>query len=72
MNPGERIEQRPDVLRGQPVVRGARVPVSALVAALAGGMTVEEVCASYRVTADDVRAALSYADKSRRPNFGEC
>ncbi len=50
-----------DVLGGQPVVRGTRVPVRALVGALAGGMTIEEVCASYRVTPDDVRAALSYA-----------
>jgi len=56
-----RIEQTPEVLGGQPVVRGTRVPVRVLVGGLAGGMTVEEVCASYRVTPEDVRAALSYA-----------
>jgi uncharacterized protein (DUF433 family) len=56
-----RIEQTPDVLGGQPVVRGTRVPVRVLVGGLADGMTIEEVCASYRVTPEDVRAALSYA-----------
>ncbi len=61
MNIGERIERRPDLLGGQPVVRGTRVPVRALVGSLASGMTIEEVCASYRVTPEDVRAALGYA-----------
>jgi uncharacterized protein (DUF433 family) len=61
MNLGERLERRPDVLGGQPVVRGTRVPVRALVGSLAGGMTLEQVCASYRVAVEDVRAALSYA-----------
>jgi uncharacterized protein (DUF433 family) len=57
----ERIERNPDVLGGQAVVRGTRVPVRALVGSLAGGMTIDEVCASYRVAPEDVRAALSYA-----------
>jgi uncharacterized protein (DUF433 family) len=35
--------------------------VRALLGGLAGGMTVEGVCASYRVTFEDVRAALGYA-----------
>jgi uncharacterized protein (DUF433 family) len=56
----ERIEQPPDVLGGQPVVRDTRVPVRVWVGGLAGGMTIEEVCASYRVTPEDVRAAVSY------------
>ncbi len=42
-------------------MRGTRVPVRALLGGLAGGMTVEGVCASYRVTFEDVRAALGYA-----------
>jgi uncharacterized protein (DUF433 family) len=61
MSVGDRIERRPDILGGQPVVRGTRVTARVLVGSLAGGMTIEEVCASYRVTADDVRAALAYA-----------
>ncbi len=43
------------------MVRGTRVAVRALVGGLAAGMTMEQVCASYRVTEEDVRAALSYA-----------
>jgi uncharacterized protein (DUF433 family) len=58
---GERLERRSEVLGGQPVVRGTRVPVRALVGGLASGMSVDQVCASYRVTAEDVRAALTYA-----------
>jgi uncharacterized protein (DUF433 family) len=61
MDLGERLERSPDVLGGQPVVRGTRVPVRALVGSLAGGMTIEQVCDSYRVALEDVRAALSYA-----------
>jgi uncharacterized protein (DUF433 family) len=61
MNLGERLERQGAVLGGQPVVRGTRVPVRALVGSLAGGMTIEQVCASYRVTVEDVRAALGYA-----------
>ncbi|HEX2573394.1 MAG TPA: DUF433 domain-containing protein [Polyangia bacterium] len=57
----ERIEQRPEVLGGEPVIHGTRVPVRALLGGLAGGMSIEAVCASYRVTEDDVRAALHYA-----------
>lgn len=61
MNWRERIEQRSDVLGGEPVIRGTRVPVRALLGGLAGGMTIESVCASYRVMEEDVRAALCYA-----------
>lgn len=39
MNWRERIEQRANVLCGEPVVRGTRVPVRALLGGLAGGMT---------------------------------
>jgi uncharacterized protein (DUF433 family) len=46
---------------GKPVIKGTRVPVQVLVGSLAGGMTVEEVCEQYRVTPDQVRAALAYA-----------
>ncbi|MBI2894160.1 MAG: DUF433 domain-containing protein [Deltaproteobacteria bacterium] len=61
MNWRSRIERTPAVLGGEPVVRGTRVPVRVLVGGLAGGMTPEQVSASYRVTLEDVRAALQYA-----------
>lgn len=49
------------VLGGKPVIKGTRVPVQVLVGSLAGGMEIEEVCREYRVTSNDVHAALAYA-----------
>ena len=49
------------VMGGKPVIRGTRVPVQVIVGALAGGMTLAEVCKDYRVTIEDVQAALAYA-----------
>ncbi len=49
------------VMGGKPVIRGTRVPVQVIVGALAGGMTLAEVCKEYRVTIEDVQAALAYA-----------
>ncbi|MBI5026881.1 MAG: DUF433 domain-containing protein [Nitrospirae bacterium] len=57
----KRIELNPDIMGGKPVIKGTRVPVEVIVGGLAGGMTIEEVCKEYRLKAEDVRAALSYA-----------
>ncbi len=57
----DRIVVTPDIMGGKPVIKGTRVPVQVVVGALAAGSTVQEVCASYRITEDDVRAALAYA-----------
>jgi len=46
---------------GRPVIEGTRVPVELIVAKLAGGMSVEEICDEYEITGEDVRAALGYA-----------
>jgi uncharacterized protein (DUF433 family) len=50
-----------EVQGGRPVLAGTRLPVQVVVGALAGGMTVAEVCAEYFVTEEQVRAALAYA-----------
>lgn len=50
-----------EIQGGAPVIRGTRVPVSILVEAVAAGDTVDEVAQQYRVTTDQVRAALAYA-----------
>ena len=42
-------------------MKGTRVPVQVIVGALAGGDTVDDVCAGNKVTEEDVRAALIYA-----------
>lgn len=46
---------------GHAVIRGTRVPVKVVVGALAGGSTIQEVCEGWRITEEDVRAALAYA-----------
>lgn len=56
-----RIVVEPSVRSGKPVIAGTRVPVELIVAKLAGGMSPEEVAREYELSAEDVRAALSYA-----------
>ena len=46
---------------GKPVIRGTRVPVDAIVRALAAGDDVPTVARDYRLTETQVRAALAYA-----------
>ena len=53
----------PKVQHGKPLIRGTRVPVSRVVAGLAGGMTFQEVQDAYGIAAEDVRAALEYASQ---------
>ncbi len=59
----DRILIDPKVQHGKPVVRGTRVPVSRIVGGLAGGMTFAEVETEYGVTAEDIRAALEFANE---------
>ncbi len=56
-----RIAIDPKIMGGKPVIKGTRVPVQVIVGAMAGGMTVPEICKEYRVTPEDVQAALAYA-----------
>jgi len=59
--PGVTID--PQIVHGRPVVAGTRVPVEAVVGALAGSSSFEEVMADYHLTDEQVRAALGYATK---------
>jgi uncharacterized protein (DUF433 family) len=56
-----KINIDPAIMHGRPVIKGRRVPVEVIVGALAAGDTVQEVCEGYRLTEEDVRAALRYA-----------
>ncbi len=51
----------PKVKVGKPIIKGTRVPVELVIGKLAGGMTQEEVMAEYRLSRDEVLAALRYA-----------
>ena len=57
----ERIKVDAKVMGGKPVIQGTRVPVQAIVAALAGGDDVARVCDQFQVAEANVRAALAYA-----------
>ncbi len=46
---------------GKPVIRGTRVPVTLVIAKMAGGMTSAEVELEYDLTRPDILAALHYA-----------
>lgn len=57
-----RITTDPEMMGGQPCIRGLRMPVTSVVAMVADGMTVSEITAEHPgVTAEDVREALPYA-----------
>jgi uncharacterized protein (DUF433 family) len=58
----ERIVVDPKICHGKPVVRGTRVPVSIIVGSLAAGMTHADIEREYALTADDIRAALEFAN----------
>ena len=57
----EMISTDPQVMHGQAVIAGTRVPVSVILDCLAAGMTAEEVTAEYAtVTVAGIRAAAAY------------
>jgi uncharacterized protein (DUF433 family) len=58
----ERIELNPRVCNGKPVIRGTRIPVTVIVAQLAGGISWKDILEAYpELHEDDIRAALHYA-----------
>ncbi len=55
------ISTNPQVMHGQAVIAGTRVPVSVVLDCLAGGMAADEISAEYpSVTPAGVRAAAAY------------
>jgi uncharacterized protein (DUF433 family) len=61
-----RITIDPNVMGGKPVLKGRRIPVETIVGALAGGTSMERVCSAFRITQEDIQAALSYAAQMLR------
>ncbi len=57
-----RIESRPEVCSGKPVIRGTRVMVRNVLSLLKAGKSVDQVLASYpSLRREDVDAAMDYA-----------
>jgi len=62
----QRIEVNPEILVGQPVVRGTRIPVYLIMNYLEHGHSVEELLDDYpTLTREDVAAAQAYATLER-------
>lgn len=63
MHLNDRIQIDPEVCHGKPVIRGTRVPVSVIIGSLAAGMDRAEIEAEYDLTAEDIQAALQFANE---------
>jgi uncharacterized protein (DUF433 family) len=62
MDPLDRISIKPEVLCGQPVIRGTRLPVYVIVEAVAGGDSTEDLLKAYPfLTIEDIQQALRFA-----------
>jgi uncharacterized protein (DUF433 family) len=58
----DRLHSDPRILGGLVCVKGTRVPVAQILAALASGETADDLLRGYpTLTHEDIRAALAYA-----------
>lgn len=55
------VEVRPGVQSGAPVLRGTRLPVSAILDNAAYGVSVAEIAEQFEIPPDQVAAILTYA-----------
>ena len=63
----ERIEARPEVMLGKPVIKGTRIPVELIVRKLGAGASVEDLLDGYpTLKKEDIQAALIYAADTMR------
>jgi uncharacterized protein (DUF433 family) len=61
----ERIFSHPDLRAGEPCIKGTRIPVSAIVASFAEGLTRQDILKEYpQLKDEDITAALLYASES--------
>jgi len=62
MKRSDRIEIKPNIMFGKPVIRGIRVTVEQILRKLAGGMTVEEIITDHpHLKKEDILAAQEFA-----------
>jgi uncharacterized protein (DUF433 family) len=58
----DRITVDPEIMGGQPCIRGLRIPVSLIVRLVASGKTVKEILEDYpELEEEDIKQALEYA-----------
>ena len=64
------IVRNPDICGGEPVVRGARVPVRTILASLAEGAWIDEILTDFpTLTEAKVRAVIAFAAASAEEDF---
>ena len=62
MNVFGRVETRPEIMLGKPVIKGTRIPVELIVRKLGEGARVEDLLDAYpKLKKEDIQAALIYA-----------
>jgi uncharacterized protein (DUF433 family) len=59
------VEVKPKVLSGAPVLRGTRMPVSAIVDNFEYGLSVAEIAAQFEISESEIEKVLSYAKSHR-------
>jgi uncharacterized protein (DUF433 family) len=60
----ERVIVDPEVMAGKPIIKGTRIPVDAILRALAEGMSMKELLEDYPLlTEEDIKDALVYSAK---------
>jgi uncharacterized protein (DUF433 family) len=58
----ERIESKPEIMFGKPIIRGTRITVEHILRKLAGGKTLEDILQDQpHLKAEDVYAAAAFA-----------
>ncbi len=51
----------PEIMSGQPILKGHRIAISQLLGQLAGGMTMAEIQDDYQLTTQEMQTILAYA-----------
>ena len=58
----ERVTIDPNILHGEPCIRGMRIPVHLVISLVAAGMTTQQIIDEYPdLEPEDIHAALDYA-----------
>ena len=65
----DRISVDPLVCHGKACIKGSRVMVSVVLDNLAAGETPEQIAMAYRLTVEDVQAAIGYAAELAKERF---
>lgn len=65
----DRISVDPAVCHGKACIKGSRVLVSVVLDNLASGETPEQIAADYRLTVQDVHAAIAYTAELAKERY---